>query len=90
MSIPIKDILSNTSAERGIISIILKDVGALTECTANNLFADHFAIKTNQVLYSVLAYLAEQGTKNFDSNIIYSTIQDPTALEELNNFGGRE
>lgn len=90
MSIPIKDILSNTSAERGIISIILKDVGALTECTANNLFADHFAIKTNQVLYSVLAYLAEQGTKKFDSNVIYSTIQDPTALEELNNFGGRE
>ena len=88
--VSVKEILSNSSAERGIISIILKNVDALTECSANNLYYEHFALKANQTLYSVLCYLAEQGTKHFDSNIIYSTIQDPQALEELNSFGGRE
>lgn len=90
MSVVIKDILTNSSAERGIISILLKNIDSLTVCSAENLYYEHFSIKANQTLYSVICYLAEQGTKHFDSNIIYSTIQDDKALEELNEFGGRE
>lgn len=86
----IKDMINNPSAERGIISLILKNVDSLIECSSSNLYSEHFAIKTNQVLYSVLCYLAEQGVKHFDSNTIYSTIQDKEALDELDEFGGRE
>lgn len=88
--VKLEDMISNASAERAIISIILKDVDALVECSSSNLFYEHFAIKANQTLYSVMCYLAEEGTKRFDSNIIYSTIQDKEALKEIDEFGGRE
>lgn len=86
----IKDIVSNVSAERGIISIILKNVDNLITCSSENLFSEHFAVEANQVLYSVLCYLSEQGVKHFDSNMIYSTVQDEEAKKQIDDFGGRE
>lgn len=86
----IEEIISNPTAERSVISILLKDIDSVTECSANNLFYEDFAIGVNQTLYSVICFLIEEGTKRFDSNIIYSTIQDKKVLEELDSFGGRD
>ena len=88
--VKIEEIISNPTAERSVISILLKDIDSITECSANNLYYEDFAIKANQTLYSVICYLIEEGTKRFDSNIIYSTIQDKDVLEELDSFGGRD
>lgn len=86
----IKDIISNVSAERGIITVILKNVDNIVICSGAELYSDHFAVEANQVLYSVICYLSEQGVKHFDSNTIYSTISDEKAKEQLDEFGGRE
>lgn len=90
MSSKLKDIVSNVSAERGIITIILKNVDNLILCSAENLFSEHFAVEANQVLYSVICYLSEQGIKKFDSNTIYSTVQDEEAKKQIDEFGGRQ
>lgn len=86
----IKEILSNVSAERAIISILLKNIDNLITCSAENLYSEHFAVDVNQVLYSVICYLSEEGVKNFDSNMIYSTIQDEEIKKQLDDFGGRD
>lgn len=86
----IKEIIANVSAERAIISILLKNIDNLIICSSENLYSEHFAIEINQVLYSVICYLSEQGVKNFDSNTIYSTIQDENAKKQLDEFGGRD
>lgn len=88
--VKIEDVLSNPTAERSVISIILKNPDTLMTCSAENLFYEDFAVEANKTLYSVLSYLIEEGTKKFDSNTIFSTIKDPRALEELENMGGRE
>lgn len=86
----IKNIISNVSSERAIISILLKNIDKLITCSSENLYSEHFVVETNQALYSVICYLAEQGVKHFDSSTIYSTIQDEKIKEELDGFGGRE
>lgn len=86
----IKEIIANVSAERAIISILLKNIENLIICSSENLYSEHFAVETNQVLYSVICYLAEQGVKNFDSEMIYSTIQSEEAKKQLDEFGGRD
>lgn len=86
----IKEIICNVSAERSIITILLKNIDNLIMCSAENLYSDHFAVDLNKTLYSVICYLAEQGVKTFDSDMIYSTIQDENIKKDLDSVGGRE
>ena len=79
----------NPSAERGILSICMQDIDRIIDCSEKKLFYQHFAVPQNQTIFSVLCYLAEEGVKTIDSNIIYSTVQDETAKKQLDDIGGR-
>lgn len=84
-----KDIIKNPSAERNILNIVMKNNDNLVLCSAQDLYAEHFAVEANQILYSVICYLTQNGVKHFDSNTIYSVITDANALEVMNGIGGR-
>jgi replicative DNA helicase len=86
----VDEIVSNPSAERAVLSLCMKKPYCLVECSANNLYAEHFAIKSNKVLYAVICYLTEEGVSSFDSNVIYSTITDVEAKEQIDSIGGRD
>lgn len=82
-----KDIIKNPSAERNILNIIMKNNDNLVLCSAQDLYSEHFAVEANQVIYSVVCYLTQQGIKHFDANTIYSVVTDPDAIEKLNSTG---
>lgn len=86
----VKDIISNPSSERAVISICLRNIDKLIECNSLSLSVKHFASKINKALYSVICYLAEEGVVSFDSEMIFSMIKNEEVLKELNQIGGRE
>lgn len=86
----VKEVLSNPTAERSVISILLKNPDAMMMCCSENLFYEDFAVEANKIIYSVISYLVEEGTKKLDTNTIFSTVKDPRSITELEEIGGRE
>ena len=83
------EIIRNPSAERNILSIILRNIDNLVMCSAQELYSEHFGVEANQIIYSIICFLAEQGVKHFDSNLIYSQMTNPSSIEIVDNIGGR-
>ena len=86
----VKEVLSNPTAERSVISILLKNPDTMMMCCSENLFYEDFAVEANKIIYSVISYLVEEGTKKLDTNTIFSTVKDPRSITELEEIGGRE
>lgn len=85
----INQIVSKPAIERAILSILIKDKFKVIECSAENVFAEHFSIKANQIIYSVLNFLAQKEDVNtFDNMLIYTTITDTKAKEIIEEAGG--
>lgn len=80
--------ISNVSAEKNIISILLKNIDNITTCSAENLNSPEFVIVSNQCIYSCICWLAEQGTKKVDAPLLLSTIKNKEALQEIEELGG--
>lgn len=85
-----RETLVNPTAERNIISIVLQDPSKIIECEGESLTSEHFGIRANRLLYTVIGYLAEEGIKKIGAEDVYSVLQSEEQVKTIDDFGGRE
>lgn len=81
--------LNKAGMERAILSIILRTPDKAINCIAENLYSEHFGIRINSILYSIIMFLTQsEGVEHLDSMLIYNAITDEESKAELNEIGG--
>lgn len=81
--------ISKPGSERAILSMVLADNDKLAECEQHDLYAAHFFVPGNQILYSAINYLYQRADiSSIDSLVLYSTIEDPQAKAKVDELGG--
>lgn len=87
----VKSIVSKLGTERNILSILVKSKNRVVECSADNVYAEHFSLKANQIIYSILVYLSQdESISRFDSTLIYNQITSEEAKKALDEAGGMD
>lgn len=87
--ININEVVSRPGSERGILGIILNNNDKILECEAKDLYANHFSVPGNQILYSAICYLySREDITHIDSLVVYNTITDPEAKQSVDSLGG--
>lgn len=87
----IKNIVAKLGVERSVLSILVKSKDKVIECSSDNVYAEHFSLKANQIIYSVLCYLAQDETVNrFDPLLLFNQIQSEEAKKNLDEAGGMD
>lgn len=86
----LKDIrlINKPGLERAILSIIVKDKDKIIECYSDGVYAEHFSVKANQIIYSVCVFLAQrEEVERLDHITIYNTMGDESK-KIIDEIGG--